>query len=254
MNASVILEDAERMIGWDLTQLETRQEQMARQAFSLALQEVWESWWWADLMKCEPLPAAQVYDAGTTYTAPAFVYFPATKKFYQAMQPTTGNAPAVLINGSYATNYQYWAEASQRPAGGDYDPATTYILGDPARSPVDGNFYSLFNNLMPLVQAFTITGFGDAGFNTTYRLTASFTDAQGFKIEPAYVSGDGHIIGQQTSSDAHSLSSPGYWYAYTDAGAMPTYNASAPGMGTWFDSTWADIPYNPPPPGGGHEP
>ena len=49
VKAQVVIEDACRMIGWDLEQMEARQDQMARQALSMALQEVWEAWWWQAL-------------------------------------------------------------------------------------------------------------------------------------------------------------------------------------------------------------
>lgn len=49
--ASTILEDAYRMMGWDPALLEDVEIAQARQAFSKALQSVWESWWWEKLMQ-----------------------------------------------------------------------------------------------------------------------------------------------------------------------------------------------------------
>lgn len=141
VDASVILEDAERLLGWDLDQLETRQKQIARTALSMALQEVWESWWWSHLMKSEAVPGAPVYDSATAYAADEFVYYPATQKYYHAMKATTGNQPATFTNGSYITNYTYWAEAKSNPSAGDYVAGTSYNLGDQVRNPTDGEIY-----------------------------------------------------------------------------------------------------------------
>lgn len=144
VNASVILGDAYHLIGWDADQLETRQKQQARAALSMALQEVWESWWWQELMKCEQISGATVYAAADTYALGDVVYYPASKTFYQAMQETTGNAPASLeTDGSYTPNYQYWALALAEPTAGDWSETEEYELGDQVRSPGDGLVYQL---------------------------------------------------------------------------------------------------------------
>lgn len=178
VDASVILEDAYRMIGWDPDQLEPRQEQMARVCISKALQEIWESWWWEQLMACAKFPGATVYTAAATFATGAFCFFPATQLFYQAMQPTTGNAPAVLglvdpaqysdpqawnypnlTGGSnaYGLNVKYWAQAStpegwgswvsQNSLGPDYIVGvndTGLPVGTVLRYPADGNYYQLY--------------------------------------------------------------------------------------------------------------
>ena len=146
VNASVILEDAERLLGWDLDQLETRQKQIARTALSLALQEVWESWWWSHLMQCEAVPGAPVYDRATAYAADEFVYFPGTQKYYQCLATSTGNAPATYADGAWTTNYEYWAETKSLYSGDDFVVGTTYDLGDIVRNPVDGQFYQRTGN------------------------------------------------------------------------------------------------------------
>lgn len=53
VKASTILGDAYRMIGWDAQQIDARDAADARMAFGLALQEVWEQWWWPELMQCQ---------------------------------------------------------------------------------------------------------------------------------------------------------------------------------------------------------
>jgi hypothetical protein len=188
VNASVIIEDAERMLSWDITQLEDRQEAMARQAFSLALQEVWEGWWWNDLMVSEALPGAAMYDAGTTYAADSFVYYPASRKFYQAMQGTTGNAPAVwdAASNGYVTNYAYWALAQAAPMAADYDSTASYSIGDQVRSLVDGKIYQCISfwgtNLIPFGSNYNPIGIPANSYlialdaNAQYLLTPGVND------------------------------------------------------------------------------
>lgn len=182
VNANVILEDAQRSVGWDIDQLETRQKQMTRQAFSMALQEIWEGWWWEELMLGAQFNGATVYTADTVFEADALCYFPATKKFYQAMQASTGAAPATLgADGSYATNFAYWAEAVAEPSAADYSATKTdYALGDQARSLVDGLVYQLFA-FRPTQQ---VSGAGLADANGIYVYAGQF---DGF---PSYTLGN----------------------------------------------------------------
>lgn len=70
VKASVILDDAYQLSNWDLTQLDTRDQQNARMALSQALQEVWERWWWRELMVCQQMPLARVLTPGEI--APTF--------------------------------------------------------------------------------------------------------------------------------------------------------------------------------------
>ena len=145
IDASVILEDAYRLIGWDAAQLETRQQQIARQAFSMALQEVWDAWWWQELMQSAQVVPAKMYYPGWTYYSLDVAYFPATQKFYQAIQTTAGHDPATLgTDGGYTVNGQYWAEAQPTYAAGDYDPTKLYNNGDQVRNPADGLYYQQF--------------------------------------------------------------------------------------------------------------
>jgi hypothetical protein len=143
IKASTILEDAERMLGWDLLQLETRQKQMARQALSMALQEVWESWWWETLMQCKAIAGAEVYSDSTTYAAGANVYFHGSQQFYQAMAATTGNPPATSSNGSWTTDYAHWADAKPEWTAADYEADDTLEVGTIRRYQGDGEYHQL---------------------------------------------------------------------------------------------------------------
>jgi len=169
IDASVILDDALRLLGWDLTQLETRQSQEARTAFSLALQEVWEAWWWEELMVCQPVSAATIYSDATPFSALQFCYFPASQKYYQALQATTGNKPAALANGAYAVNAANWAEVADQPAAGDYDAVATWVQGNQARDLIDGQVYQCFQTPPPII----VTGAGVTGANGNYSLSGT---------------------------------------------------------------------------------
>ena len=139
--ASVILDDLYFLMEWDPTQLEDRQKQAARNALSSALQEIWDAWWWAELMVCEPLPGAPVYDPAETVSAQAVRYYPATRKYYQALKPTSGNAPAIFDTaGAYETNVGIWALAELNYCGPDYK-TQTYATGTVVRYPADDRFY-----------------------------------------------------------------------------------------------------------------
>lgn len=147
VKASVILEDAYRGIGWDADQLETRQKQMAREALSMALQEVWESWWWQELMQCAEVAGATVYTIRTEALQGTVWYWPETQKYYQAVRYISlpvalmfGAGVAPTING--AVNDGWWAEAKASYDAEDWAPATDYALGDQARCLVDGLTYS----------------------------------------------------------------------------------------------------------------
>jgi hypothetical protein len=201
VNASVMIEDAERMIGWDISQLELQQQQMGRQAFSLALQELWESWWWADLMASGQFVAAVLYAAGTAFNAGDTCYFPGTQKFYQAMQATTGNAPAIYTtaSGSYTVNYAYWQEAlmygdaygcgadASQNYGADYIVGindTGLTLGAVVRNPTDGNYYSLYAYSLKVV----VAGAGVTAANQTYTAQGTYGG------KPGYVRADGAYV------------------------------------------------------------
>lgn len=199
VNASVILDDAYRLIGWDAAQLETRQKQEARQAMSMALQEIFESWWWQELMLAAQFSGATTYTAAATFAAGTFCYFPATQKFYQALQTTTGNAPATLASGSYTVNFAFWAVATAVPSAGDVDLTAAYALGDQVRDPDDGLFYQCIDASALLV----VAGAGVPGFNQDYIAAGTYNGQVRYQSEDtfSYIAWDGAVtwqIGQFT--------------------------------------------------------
>lgn len=116
VDASVILDDAYQLIGWDQTQLETRQEQQARMAMSMALQEMWERWWWEELMICQRVQFWNSYRADTIYngyftsgSTNTFVYWPQTDGYYQAVQMANFGIAPTDASGNLATaNWFQW--------------------------------------------------------------------------------------------------------------------------------------------------
>lgn len=105
--ASIILEDVYRLMGWDpaLTVLDPQEVAMARNALSQALQEMWERWWWEQLMQCEQLQLAATFNydwsSTATYKTGRVVYFAATDSYYIALRPA--GPPALLPGQSYST-------------------------------------------------------------------------------------------------------------------------------------------------------
>lgn len=142
--ASVILEDAHRLMGEDVTQLdEPRREQEARTGLSLALQEMWDAWWWQELMTLTPQNLRATYASGTTYAAGDEVYYPATGKYYQCLQATTGHAPEEV---------EYWLEAALSYTAEDFT-ARVYEYGELARDPASGLVYARIAKSLTIVGA-----------------------------------------------------------------------------------------------------
>lgn len=124
--ASVILDDAYRLIGWDQAQLDDREKTDARMALSQAVQEVWEAWWWHELMVCEQMPLARpllpgeiapAFDA--TYNGNVF-YWALTDEYFflsgdvNTEDPTdaAGNltgSPATWVKLDLQGRYEPWA-------------------------------------------------------------------------------------------------------------------------------------------------
>lgn len=145
--ASVILDDAYRLIGWDQAQLDDREQTDARMALSQAVQEVWEAWWWHELMSCEQMPLARSLEPGAI--APAFNDTWNGNVFYWALTEEyfflSGDVNTVDPTDSAGTlNEENWIRLA--PSGGyaEWDIATTYTrYTDAARVTWAGKTYGL---------------------------------------------------------------------------------------------------------------
>lgn len=148
--ASVILDDAYRLIGWDADQLDDRDKGDARMALSQAVQEVWEAWWWHELMVCAPLALARSLQPGEialtfadTWNGNAF-YWPLTEEYFflsgdvNTVDPTDGDGNL---------NEENWIKLSLTNDYTIWDAATTYIrYEDAARVTWMGRNYALISD------------------------------------------------------------------------------------------------------------
>ncbi len=106
VKASVILDDAYRLIR--------------------ALQEVWEAWWWAELMTSTQVQLADRYDATEQYYGGETVYWEPTDSYYLALYEQLGNACADA-EGEEETGWAQWVENEVLEA---WDSTATYEEGD----------------------------------------------------------------------------------------------------------------------------
>lgn len=94
---------------------------------------------WPFYMRVERRLFRAAYDASTPYSNDGtIVFFYQTKKYYLALQATTGNPPA---DSAGDTDLSRWAEASTSYAGEDYDATAAYVAGDIIYYPTDDTFY-----------------------------------------------------------------------------------------------------------------
>jgi hypothetical protein len=142
VNASVILEDAYRLMRWDPDQLEDSEKGDGRNALSLALQQVWEAWWWEALMQCSRVTLAESFVSGGLASADIIYYWPDTDAFY--VSPSgTGIDPA---DEDGDTNTSGWIKLSltENVVRSKWDPDTVYSPGDEVTW--DGVDYSLLGS------------------------------------------------------------------------------------------------------------
>jgi hypothetical protein len=105
----------------------------------------WPHYWWPDTMNLEQRTFRPAYSAATAYVVTDEVFFPADGQYYQALQSSTGQAPATLVNGGYEANAPYWARSAGSYAGEDWASGVAYVStgSTPSivRNPGDGLFY-----------------------------------------------------------------------------------------------------------------
>lgn len=118
------------LVGWDADNLDAAQFRVIRGAVSQALGIAWNRFWWSDLVRIEERPYRQTYSATETYAAGDEVWLPGPRKYYQALQETTGNAPATLSGTTWTENSQYWAECQRAYSASDWSASETYAVGD----------------------------------------------------------------------------------------------------------------------------
>lgn len=134
------------LCGLDAATLVAEDKARFLRAFNRTLRRGWEWHWWPGLMRCQERFFRAPYAAGTAYAAPTTsaaseVFFPATRKYYQALRATTGHAPATLSGGTYTLNTAYWAECAFNYTGPDWATGTDYLAGTVVRNPDDDRTY-----------------------------------------------------------------------------------------------------------------
>jgi hypothetical protein len=124
----------------------------------------WEWEFWPELTPCEQRAYRDAYDPTKAYPAPTFtvpqeVWFPAAQRYYQTLQATTNNPPAIQdpTSGLWIANAPFWADSVAGFAygtpfgqmvpsplfGNDWQPNTVYVAGpnEVHRNPGDNRFY-----------------------------------------------------------------------------------------------------------------
>lgn len=88
---------------------------------------IWRRFWWPELMRVEQRFFRQDWAAATTYAAGAEVYYPPEGTYYQALQPSTNEAPA---DGNGTVNTAYWVACQRSWSADDFVSTTTYAATD----------------------------------------------------------------------------------------------------------------------------
>lgn len=106
--AGVILKGAARLMGWDPALLEDVEHAQLHEAFSEALQDVWEAWWWDDLMQCQTVALAPLFRTDNTPTTGLWpegypVYEPISNWYYVCLTPGGVATPPIDPNNPYTT-------------------------------------------------------------------------------------------------------------------------------------------------------
>lgn len=130
-----------QLLGWDPSNLDSDDWANIRDSISDSLEEIWRFAHWADLQVTERRRYANPYDSGTTYAAGDFVYHIGSDDYYQALQSTTGNAPATQSGGTWTLDSANWAYARNSYDAGEYDATVTYAAGDQVKYSETGEVY-----------------------------------------------------------------------------------------------------------------
>lgn len=129
------------LCGLDRANLPTIDFQQLRAAHNRRLRFGWDYDFWPEIIRTQKRYFRPIYSTATAYTATTEVYWPGTRRYYQAMTATTGNDPA---NASGVTQNAFWADAVTSYSADNYNNATTYTRGQQVFYPYTDRFYQLF--------------------------------------------------------------------------------------------------------------
>lgn len=157
-----VIEGAARRAGLSFSLLSSANQQNLLGFVNDWTKKGWEWEFWPEWTPIEQRAYRDAYDAAKAYPAPTAttpqeVWDPASQRYYQALQATTGHAPAVVSNGVWVANAPYWADSVMGyrygvpyglavPApfyGSDWAPNTDYTAGPQqiVRNPSDDRYY-----------------------------------------------------------------------------------------------------------------
>lgn len=91
------------------------------------LRRAWDQWFWTELTKTEQRFYRQDWAVGTAYSAGDEVYYPVSGAYYQALQASTGEAPA---DGNETTNLTYWSKALTEFSASAFSTSTVHVQAD----------------------------------------------------------------------------------------------------------------------------
>lgn len=114
------------------------------------LKEGWEFEFWPEWTVISQRQYRLNWLIASAYAAPTAeaaveVYYPPAQKYYQALQGSTGQVPANLVNGAYVVNATYWAETALSYSADAWQTGVAYLLGDQVLNPEDGRYYQCFS-------------------------------------------------------------------------------------------------------------
>ena len=150
-----VLWGAARLLGLDpVRDLNLQMAARLTEYITRAVAKGWRFEQWPDSTLTQQRYFRPVYDPAATYAAsavgaPVEVYFIAADRYYQALQPSTGQLPATWdpVGCTWTENSAYWAESHPRYCGPLWMPNTNYGVGYASglpfqvKNPTDGNYY-----------------------------------------------------------------------------------------------------------------
>lgn len=107
-------------------------------------QRVLEGWkweFWPEWTVSEQRAFRASYDATEPVAATDERFLPGAQNYYQALQASTGQAPATLTGTLWVENSAYWAICAQSYSGNDWATGTVFTVGLQVRNPDDNRFY-----------------------------------------------------------------------------------------------------------------
>lgn len=132
--------------------------------------KAWEWEFWPELTPIEQRAYRDTYVSTTAYATPTAtaaveVWFPPAQGYFQTLQATTNNPPAVLVNGAWVATAPFWSLSSAGYSYGtpygelvppdytanDWQPNTAYVASAPGaenmvRNPGDNRFYDVITS------------------------------------------------------------------------------------------------------------